>query len=110
MENKMNQRIQDLIKQAGDYVNEVYTPPVRSKTPDKIWEDGHIGWNTLFNEKFAELIAEECARMCMSQADRKNIRSAFGLLVESSVKYKGPEPSNSIESQYNRTLNTTKIE
>jgi hypothetical protein len=60
--------------------------------------------------RFAEMIAEECARMCMSQADRKNIRSAFGLPVESSVKYKGPEPSNSIESQYNRTLNTTKIE
>lgn len=60
--------------------------------------------------RFAEMIAEECARMCMSQADRKNIRSAFGLPVENSVKYKGPEPSNSIESQYNRTLNTTKIE
>ena len=60
--------------------------------------------------RFAEMIAEECARMCMSQADRKNIRSAFGLPVESSVKYKGPEPSNSIESQYDRALNTTRIE
>ena len=57
----MNERIQELIKRAGDYVNEVYTPPVRSKTPDKIWEDGHIGWNTQFNEKFAELIVRECA-------------------------------------------------
>jgi hypothetical protein len=56
----MNNRIQELVKQAGDYVNEVYTPPVRSKTPDKIWEDGHIGWNTLFNEKLAELIVQEC--------------------------------------------------
>jgi hypothetical protein len=56
----MNERIQELIKQAGDYVNEVYIPPVRSKTPDKIWEDGHIAWTTLFNEKLAELIVREC--------------------------------------------------
>lgn len=60
--------------------------------------------------RFAEMIVEECARMCMAQADRKNIRAAFGLPVESNVKYKSPEPSNSIESQYNRALNTTKIE
>jgi hypothetical protein len=56
----MNERIRELVKQAGDYVNEVYTPPVRSKTPGKIWEDGHIGWNEQFNEKFAELIVREC--------------------------------------------------
>jgi hypothetical protein len=59
----MNERIQELIKQAGDYVNEVYIPPVRSKTPDKIWEDGHIAWTTLFNEKLAELIVRECAKV-----------------------------------------------
>jgi hypothetical protein len=56
----VNERIDELIKQAGDYVNEVYTPPVRSKTPGKIWEDGHVGWHTQFNEKFAELIVREC--------------------------------------------------
>ena len=55
----MNKRILQLAKQAGDYVNEVYTAPVRSKTPGKIWEDGHIGWHTQFNEKFAELILIE---------------------------------------------------
>ena len=60
----MNERIKLLAKQAGDYVNEVYTPPVRSKTPGKIWEDGHVDWHTQFNEKFAELIVEECMRMC----------------------------------------------
>ena len=58
----MNERIKELIRQAGDYVNEVYTPPVRSKTPGTIWEDGHVDWHTQFNEKFAELIIEECAR------------------------------------------------
>ena len=57
----MNERIKELALQAGDYVNEVYTPPVRSKTPGKIWEDGHIGWHTQFNQKFAELIVRECA-------------------------------------------------
>ena len=56
----MNGRIQKLAKQAGEYVNSVYTPPVRSKTPGKIWEDGHIGWHTQFNEKLAELIVAEC--------------------------------------------------
>ena len=56
----MNQRIKQLSKQAGDYVNETYTGPVRSKTPGKIWEDGHIGWHTQFNQKFAELIVKEC--------------------------------------------------
>jgi len=59
----MNERIQQLAKEAGDYVNEVYTPPVRSKTPGKIWEDGHIGWNEQFQAKFAELIVRECANL-----------------------------------------------
>ncbi len=56
----MNERIRELAKQAGEYVNTVYTPPVRSKTPGKIWEDGHIGWNEQFQAKFAELIVREC--------------------------------------------------
>ena len=56
----MNKRIKELAKQAGEYVNSVYIPPVRSKTPDKIWEDGHVDWHTQFNQKFAELIVEEC--------------------------------------------------
>ena len=52
----MNERDKELAMQAGDYVNKVYTPPVRSKTPGKIWEDGHVGWHTQFNAKFADLI------------------------------------------------------
>jgi len=60
---EMNEQIRELAKQAGDYVNEVYTPPVRSKTPGKIWEDGHIDWHTQFNEKFAWLIVQECAQV-----------------------------------------------
>jgi hypothetical protein len=61
----MNERIAELALQAGEYVNSVYTPPVRSKTPGKIWEDGHIGWHTQFNEKFAELIVRECASVAL---------------------------------------------
>ena len=63
----MNERIRQLAEQAGDYVNEVYTPPVRSKTPGKIWEDGHVDWYTQFNKKFAELIVRECALICESR-------------------------------------------
>jgi hypothetical protein len=71
----MNERIKLLAKQAGDYVNEVYTPPVRSKTPGKIWEDGHVDWYTQFNEKFAELIVRECALTAglMEHEGRPNI-------------------------------------
>jgi hypothetical protein len=50
-------------------VNEVYTPPVRSKTPGKIWEDGHIDWHIQFNQKFAELIVRECIQVVDGMAD-----------------------------------------
>ena len=69
MEIKMNERIQKLALQAGEYVNSVYTPPVRSKTPGKIWEDGHIDWHPQFNEKFAELIVRECIGICNDTND-----------------------------------------
>ena len=65
----MNERIKELSKQAGDYVNETYTGPVRSKTPGKIWEDGHIGWHTQFNQKFAELIVKECVKFCEHESN-----------------------------------------
>ena len=67
----MNERIRELSKQASDYVNETYTGPVRSKTPGKIWEDGHIGWHTQFNQKFAQLIVRECANHCDLLLDHK---------------------------------------
>jgi hypothetical protein len=63
----MNERIRELVLQAGEYVNSVYTPPVRSKTPGKIWEDGHVDWNEQFQAKFAELIIAECAQACMNE-------------------------------------------
>jgi hypothetical protein len=64
--------IKRLAMQAGEYTNEVYVPPVRSKTPGKIWEDGHVGWHDIFNEKFAGLVAaherEQCAMVCETHA------------------------------------------
>lgn len=65
-------------------------------------------WNNT-GRRFGEMIVEECAKMCMSQADKKNLRERFGLPVESNVQYPATDPSNSVESQYNRELNTTKI-
>jgi hypothetical protein len=59
-------------------------------------------------EFMAALVAEECAQICGSQADKKNIRLAFGLPVESNIKYTCPEPSTSVESQYNREYNIPK--
>lgn len=55
-----------------------------------------------------QLAAKECAYICMSQADRKNIRKNFGLPVESNVKYPSPEVKNSIESQYRTDINIPK--
>ena len=65
----MNERIRQLAEQAGDYVNETYTGPVRSKTPGKIWEDGHVGWHTQFNQKFAELLIKECITIVDEQKE-----------------------------------------
>lgn len=59
-------------------------------------------------EFVTKLVAEECAQICMSQADRRNIRLAFDIPVESNVKYTGPEADNSINSQYNRQINLPK--
>ena len=83
----MNERIRELSKQASDYVNETYTGPVRSKTPGKIWEDGHVGWHTQFNEKFAELIVRECidavsdcsVEYCTRPQIVKEIKQHFGV-------------------------------
>lgn len=64
-------------------------------------------WNNT-GRRFGEMIAEECAQLCMSQADRANIRRAFGLPVENAVKYKGPDAHGSITSQYTREYNIPK--
>ena len=75
----MNERIKYLAEQASEYVNTVYTPPVRSKTSGKMWEDGHVGWHTQFNQKFAELIVEECIGCARGAGLRDDVALKNGL-------------------------------
>ena len=59
----MNKRIEELAVQAGDYVNETYTGPVPATfTGNSEWHKEFDKW-TRFNEKFAELIVQECIAM-----------------------------------------------
>ena len=78
----MNERIKELAVQAGEYVNSVYTPPVRSKTPGKIWEDGHIGWHTQFNQKFAELIVKECTSIVEDAVTHREPASTYAAKIK----------------------------
>lgn len=87
----MNARIQALADQAKESV------PRGILEPDL--------WIVEYNRILAELVAEECAQICMSQADRKNIRKAFGIPVLSDVKYPGPDAHWSVTSQYDREYN-----
>ena len=66
-------------------------------------------WNGT-GRRFAEALVERCASICGSQADRKNIRQAFGLPVESDVKYPAPEVHGSVTSQYEREYNLPRVE
>jgi hypothetical protein len=61
-------------------------------------------WIETYNELLAQLIVEECARCCGSQADMRNIRKRFGLSVETNVKYPSPE-AQAHHSQYGRKYN-----
>lgn len=85
----MNERIRELAKQAGKYVNEAYTLPVRSKTHGKIWEDGHVGWNELFNQKFAELIIQECAKFLEENSGYDDCNNAWYPEPEDLLKHFG---------------------
>ena len=80
----MNERIRELSKQAGDYANEIYLAPVRSKTPDKIWEEGHITWDHIFQAKFAELIVRECSQI--SKDYQRNYYESHGARIAKKIK------------------------
>ena len=58
----MNKRIEELIVQAGDYVNKTYTGPVPATFAGYLvrYEDEDCDKWKLFSEKFAELIVQEC--------------------------------------------------
>jgi hypothetical protein len=96
--------IHKLAIRSHNEANEIYYSRLQTERADQVI------FYDIFNQIFAEKIVQQCVDTCMSQADRKNIKRVFGLPIESNVKYKSPGPSNSIESQYNRALNTTQIE
>lgn len=87
----MNSTIEDILYRSG-------------LTAQGCWEDmDQYAHDAII--RAIQFAAKECSDICMSQADKKNIRKNFGLEVESNVKYTGTEPRNSIESQYNREIN-----
>ena len=74
---EMNKRIEELIVQAGDYVNETYTGPVPATfTGNPEWHKKFDKW-TQFSEKFAELIVRECDRL-----NRKQSFELTGVVVD----------------------------
>ena len=56
-------------------------------------------------EELIKQVAETCAQLCGSQADKKIIRSAFDIPLEPDVKYEAPPVHNSVTSQYDREFN-----
>jgi len=78
----MNKRIEELIVQAGAYVNETYTGPVPATfTGNPEWHKEFDKW-TRFNEKFAQLIVEKCAGIIESQ----DVDPSFKLRMSWAVK------------------------
>ena len=76
-------------KQARDHANEVYLAPVRSKVPDKIWEEGHITWDHIFQAKFAELIVQECAKVILENPVKYNEIDALHRIRDSVKEHFG---------------------
>ena len=94
-----NELISRLADQAHQQSYEIYLHRLANEFA------GDVIFYDIFNDIFAKSVVEECAKMCMSQADKKNLRSAFGIAVESDVKYPAPEVHGSITSQYTREYN-----
>lgn len=95
----MNERIKELAKKSGFMLWE-----------DEAWKpkDAIVDWSCNYDaelEKFVKLIAENCAQLCGSQADKKVIRAAFDIPMDPDVKYEAPPIHGSITSQYNRKYN-----
>lgn len=59
-------------------------------------------------EELVKQVAEQCALLCGSQADKKIIRTAFDIPVEPDVKYEAPPIHGSVTSQYTREYNIPK--
>jgi hypothetical protein len=88
---------------------------VMNKSTEKLIKDAGIDIEYLTNtkqiiliEELVKQVAEHCALLCGSQADKKIIRSAFNLPVEPDVKYPAPPIHGSVTSQYTREYNIPK--
>jgi predicted methyltransferase MtxX (methanogen marker protein 4) len=86
-----------------------------NKTTKKLCDEVGIDIEYLTNtkqivliENLVKRVAEHCALLCGSQADKKIIRSAFDLPVESNVQYEAPPIHGSVTSQYTREYNIPK--
>ena len=86
---RMNERIKELMKQAGT--------------------DCSGKWMGVDNaQKFAELIIDQCISSVGSQADKAYLKKHFGLPIESDIHYPAGESVEHMKSQYNRELNLIK--
>jgi hypothetical protein len=86
-----------------------------NKTTENLIRSAGIDMDYLTNtkqivliEELVKRVAEQCALLCGSQADKKVIRSAFNLPVEPDVKYPAPPINGSVTSQYTREYNIPK--
>jgi hypothetical protein len=86
-----------------------------NKTTENLIRSAGIDMDYLTNtkqivliEELVKRVAEQCALLCGSQADKKIIRSAFDLPVEPDVKYPAPPINGSVTSQYTREYNIPK--
>jgi hypothetical protein len=86
-----------------------------NKTTEKLIRSAGIDVEYLANtkqiiliEELVKQVAEQCALLCGSQADKKIIRTAFDLPVEPDVKYPAPPIHGSVTSQYTREYNIPK--
>lgn len=53
----MNEKIRELMMQAGEYAKSVWVDPT---------EENYVSWHDLFNEKFVELILKECSKVIVN--------------------------------------------
>ena len=67
----MNEKIRELMMQAGEYAKSVWVDPT---------EENYVSWHDLFNEKFVELIVRECIDSAFRNGDNIDyIKEHFGV-------------------------------
>jgi hypothetical protein len=98
----MNERIRELALLAHSDALESYRERMKTEFA------GDVIFSDMYDQKFAELIVQECISSVGSQADKAYLKKHFGLPVESDIVYPATEESWSVKSQYNREYNFPK--